>query len=70
MARNVKKLALQRKGKPSRIEDALINLCRSEAIDTTGWILENIYKTVTGEEANIEKLQAIINVFCFSDEWD
>ena len=55
---------------PEEFEDALINLCRSGAIDCTDWILENIYKAVTGEKANIKKLQAIINVFCFNDKWD
>ena len=55
---------------PEEFENALIDLCRSEAIDTTGWILENIYKAATGEDADIKKLQAIVNVFCFNDEWD
>ena len=54
---------------PEEFEDALIKLCRSGAIDSTDWILENTYKAVTGEEANIKKLPAIINVFCFNDEW-
>ena len=60
----------QKKVTPEEFEDALINLCRSGAIDCSDWILENIYKAVTGEEANIKKLRAIINVFCFNDEWD
>lgn len=55
---------------PKKFEDALIDLCRSEAIDTTGWILENIHKAVTGEEASIKKLRGIINIFCYNDEWD
>ncbi len=64
--------ALQCKEKVTleEFEDALIKLCRSRAIDCTDWILENIYKAVTGEEANIKKLRAIINVFCFNDECD